>query len=357
MKIALLFFVSLFAVSAKELDLFSRMEPLPLENRFAEDGYHVWCGAPVKGGDGKYHLFYSRWPEKATFAPGWALHSEIAYAVADKPQGPYRHVNVALGRRPLNPKTGKKYWDGDATHNANAFYYDGKYYLYYMGNYGDGKSYPVHRNNQRIGLAVASNPAGPWQRLDQPIVDVSSNPKDFDSLCVTNPAACMRPDGGVVLVYKAVQIIPGKEMGGNVRYGVAIASKPLAPYRKTKGKVFEAAPGSHHWMVAEDPFIWYSERYGARYYAVTRDVVGTFSGASGGLCLFESKDGLNWQASAHAKVLGLDYAMADGSRRRKIERPALLIEDDEPTYLFGAADGYPPRGRRSSNVQIPIRAQ
>jgi hypothetical protein len=110
-------------------------------------------------------------------------------------------------------------------------------------------------------------------------------------------------------------------------------------------------------MVAEDPFIWYSERYGARYYAVTRDVVGTFSGASGGLCLFESKDGLNWQASAHAKVLGLDYAMADGSRRRKIERPALLIEDDEPTYLFGAADGYPPRGRRSSNVQIPIRAQ
>ena len=35
-----------------------------------------------------------------------------------------------------------------------------------MGEYGDGKNYPMHRNHQRIGVAIAANPAGPWKRLD-----------------------------------------------------------------------------------------------------------------------------------------------------------------------------------------------
>jgi hypothetical protein len=74
---------------ASELDLGARVRPLPEENRFALKDYFVWCGAPVKGPDGRYHLFYSRWPVKVGFAPGWAIHSEIAYAVADAPAGPY----------------------------------------------------------------------------------------------------------------------------------------------------------------------------------------------------------------------------------------------------------------------------
>jgi hypothetical protein len=340
---------------AQELDLWSRIKPLPAANRFAEKDFFVWCGAPVKGPDGKYHLFYSRWPVKVGFAPGWALHSEIAYAVSDKPDGPYKHVNVALPPRGINPANGKKFWDGDVTHNANAFFHSGKYHLYYMGNYGDGKNYPMHRNHQRIGVAIATNPAGPWKRLDQPIVDITDDKKSFDSLCVTNPAACMRPDGGVVLVYKAVQYIKGKEMGGNVRYGVAMADKPEGPYIKTPGKIFEAEKPGKHWMVAEDPFIWHSKKYGNRYYAVTRDVVGTFTGSSGGICLFQSEDGLNWKAAAQPKVLESRFALEDGNlSNSNIERPALLIENGEPTYLFGATDGYKKNGKISSNVQIPL---
>ncbi len=137
-------FISLLALTvvlqAEDLDLGARVQPLPAANRFAEEGYFVWGGAPVKGADGKYHVFYSRWAVKYGFAPGWAIHSEIAYAVADKPAGPYHHVNVALPPRGINPTTGTKYWDADVTHNANAFFHNGKYYLYYMGNYGDGKS-------------------------------------------------------------------------------------------------------------------------------------------------------------------------------------------------------------------------
>lgn len=356
MKFILSTFLLLSSIAgARDLDLGARVQPLPAANRFGVDGYHVWCGAPVKSPDGKYHLFYSRWPASAGFAPGWALRSEIAYAVADKPDGPYKHVNVALPPRGINPTTGQKYWDADVTHNANAFFYHGKFYLYYMGEYGDGKDYPMHRNHQRVGVAMATNPAGPWTRLDQPIVDISGDKSSFDSLCVTNPAACLRPDGGVVLIYKAVQYIEGKAMGGNVRFGVAMADKPEGPYVKKPGHIFEAENPGKHWMVAEDPFIWFSAKYGNRYYAVARDVVGTFSGSSGGLCLFQSDDGLDWKPSAHPKVLGGSYPLADGSTSStKIERPFVLIENGEPTHLFGAADGYPKNGRVSTNVQFPI---
>lgn len=340
---------------AQDLDLGARVKPLPAANRFAEKDFFVWCGAPVKGPDGKYHLFYSRWPVKVGFAPGWAIHSEIAYAIADKPAGPYRHVNVALPKRGINPATGKKFWDADVTHNPNVFFHNGTYHLYYMGNHGDGKSYPMHRNHQRIGLATATNPAGPWKRLDQPVVDITNDRKSFDSLCVTNPAACIRPDGGVLLVYKAVQYIEGKEMGGNVRYGAAMADKPEGPYIKTPGRIFEAEKPGKHWMVAEDPFIWFSKEYGNRYYAVTRDVVGTFTGSSGGICLFQSEDGLNWKPAAKTKVLESRFALEDGTlSNANIERPALLMENGEPTYLFGATDGYKKGGKISSNVQIPL---
>jgi hypothetical protein len=353
---AALFLSSLAAQDAGGgLNLGERVRPLPGANRFGLKDCFVWCGAPVKGADGKYHLFYSRWPVKVGFAPGWAIHSEIAYAVSDGPAGPFRHVNVALPRRGVNPATGRKYWDADVTHNANAFFHRGKYYLYYMGNHGDGKSYPMHRNHQRIGVAWAENPGGPWTRLDEPIVSISADRKAFDSLCVTNPAACVRPDGGVLLVYKAVEIQEGKEMGGKVRYGVAMADHPEGRYEKRAGRIFEAEKPGAHWMVAEDPFIFHSRKYGDRYYAVTRDVVGTFTGAEGGICLFESVDGLDWRPAKHPAVLGGRFRLEGGGLSDfKIERPALLIEEGEPTYLFGATDGYLKGGKISSNVQIPL---
>ena len=109
------------------IDVGAMVQPTPLTARFSDPGYFVWDGAPVKGDDGKYHL----------------------------------------------------------------------YYMFYMGNRGDrvkakGLNYS-HRNNQRVGLAVADRLEGPWRRFDQPIIDASSDKTAFDSLCVTNPAATMRP--------------------------------------------------------------------------------------------------------------------------------------------------------------------
>lgn len=123
-----------YAAAGADLDLGVMIQPVPMTAKFSDPNYFIWCGAPTKGADGKYHLYYSRWPVSKGFAPGWALWSEIAYAVADKPLGPYKHVNVAL------PARGKEFWDGTTTHNPNILQHGGKFYLFYMGNTGDGKS-------------------------------------------------------------------------------------------------------------------------------------------------------------------------------------------------------------------------
>lgn len=335
-------------LGAAELDLGTRVQPLPAGNRFAVPGFHVWCGAPLMTADGKVHLFYSRWPAKFGFAPAWAIHSEIAYAVAVGPGQPFQHVNVAL------PARGPAYWDGSVTHNPNILTAHGKFYLFYNGNVGDGV-YATHRNHQRVGVAVADQPAGPWQRLPQPIVDISADPLAFDSLCVTNPAACVRPDGSILLIYKAVELAPGKLMGGRVRYGAAVAKLPEGPYTKVPGRIFESdqPDAGKHWMLAEDPYLWYDQS-SAHYQAVARDVMGVFTGAKGGLALFTSVDGLAWKPAVHPKVLGATFLKADGTQSDfQLERPALLFEGSRPIALFGASDGYKKKVE-SSNVQIPL---
>lgn len=341
------------AVSASALDLGAAVRPVPLTARFIDPDYFIWCGSMTRTPDGKCHLFYSRWP-KALGHDGWVTHSEVAYAVADDPFGPFGHVNVAL------PARDPALWDGMVTHNPNIVRIGGKFCLYYMGNRGDGKSYWIHRNNQRVGVAIASDPRGPWQRFNQPIVDVSENKAAFDSLCTTNPAACVRPDGSVLLIYKAVTD-NGTPRGGRVRFGAATAARPDGPYTKAAGEVF--APTAAHreaWMVAEDPFVWYSRRFGDRYYALSRDVVGMFTGAEGGITLLESPDGLAWRAAAHPAVLGKDFGWADGSRSgTKLERPQLYIDEAGiPRVLYGAVDVNEPKRRSHAyNVAIPLEVQ
>src|SRR5262245_42584521 len=68
---------------------FPELGVVPRNGGFRMEGYWVWCGSVIKGDDGRYHLFASRWPKDITFHPGWMTSSEIVRAVADRPEGPY----------------------------------------------------------------------------------------------------------------------------------------------------------------------------------------------------------------------------------------------------------------------------
>lgn len=171
-RMAMLMLCAFGTAYGGDMDLNALLSPVPPEAKLESENYDTWGGSMVCDPEGKHHLFYSRWPRTKGFA-AWVTNSEIAHAVADKPTGPYRHVDVTL------PARGSKYWNGMCTHNPTIHAFGGKSYLYYMGNTGDGKDTKglnmIHRNNQRIGVAVADHPNGPWKRFDRPLIDVSQS--------------------------------------------------------------------------------------------------------------------------------------------------------------------------------------
>jgi predicted GH43/DUF377 family glycosyl hydrolase len=325
---------------------FSKMiQPVPPAAMFVDPGFIVWCGTMVRDEAGKCHLFYSRWPrELGHYA--WVTHSEVAHAVADQPLGPYRFVEVAL------PARGADHWDGLCTHNPTVMKFGGKYYLYYMGNTGDrqpGKPLNwTHRNRQRIGVAVADSPNGPWRRTDQPLIEPT--PGFYDALCLANPSVVERPEGGYLMVYKAVGDQGKPPFGGPVVHVVATSDSPTGPFTKQPQPVFTKAGDT---FAAEDPFIW---RGKDRYWAVVKDFKGGFTGRGPSLALFESANGIDWKPAAHPLVSTLKLTWSDGKTTplEKLERPQIYLENGEPAVLFCAAA---PAGKleESFNVQIPLQ--
>lgn len=348
----------------KEFALADSVQVIPSENVFKDSVWNIWCASTVKGMDGKYHLFYSRWPRKAGHE-AWVSHSEIAHAVSDKAGGPYVHKNVVL------PAYSDTRWDGAMTHNPYILYHEGKYYLYYIATSGKvlsgdvslpayGKEWWIRRNSQRIGLAVAEHPDGPWHRLPEPVLTNSEDTTAFDAMCVTNPAVCIGRGGKVVMLYKAV-CKNGTLEGGKVRFSVAFADRLEGPFVKSGQLIFQPEDPTMR-MVAEDPFVWYDEE-ADKYYAIVRDVVRLYTGEdSGGLALMESRDAIDWHPVPHPKVLPSVLKFSDGTTydARKsggIERPFVCFDEKGvPQFLFGAF-GVHSRGihrEHSFNVAIPF---
>lgn len=327
-------------------DFHAMLRPVPDTAVFSDPDYNIWCGSAVKGDDGKYHLFYSRWPRKLGHN-AWVSHSEIAHAVSDSPFGPWKHRDVAL------PARGLEFWDGSCTHNPTVVRIGKKFHLYYVGNHGDGSVGRSlnwnHRNNQRIGVAVADSPDGPWHRTGSPLVDTGADKDAPDSLVVTNPSVCQRPDGGILMIYKGVGTMRPLPFGGPVVHLVASASNPLGPFTKRPGTVF-SAPGVM--FAAEDPFVW---RGSDRYWAIVKDNDGHFTGKGYSLALWESTDGFSWKTARHVLVATPEITRADGTRQKltALERPQLLLENGKPVALFCAAADNPARDG-SFNVQIPL---
>jgi len=331
-----------------DLDLSRWLQPVPNGAVFEDPEFCIWCGSVVRGDDGVFHLFYSRWPRRLGHK-AWVTHSEVARAVADQPTGPYRHVEVVL------PARGPAFWDGSCTHNPTILRVGSRFCLYYMGNFGDGfVQQPlnwIHRNHQRIGVAFADSPAGPWTRFDQPVVDVSPDPDAPDALMTSNPATCIRPDGGLLMVYKAVAKKGKPPFGGPVVHLAATADRPEGPFRKQLTPIF-TRPGEH--FAAEDPFIWHD---GGRYRAIVKDMRGIFTGRGNSLAHFESTDGFDWRLASHPFVTVPELVRADGSRVKldALERPQLWIDaSGQPTVLF-CAGAYDADRAASFNVAIPLR--
>ncbi|UII75355.1 glycoside hydrolase family protein [Flagellimonas sp. HMM57] len=319
---------------------------------FKDSTYSIWGATLTKGNDGLYHMFYSRWLK--SLGSAWTTHSEIAHAVSESPFGPFEHKDVAL------PPRGAEYWDGLCTHNPTIHKFGDTYYLYYMGNTGDGINYStptkgklnwVHRNNQRIGVAVAKDPNGPWERMDVPLVDVGKDSTSIDALCVTNPSVTQGSDGKFLMVYKAVGKKRPGVFGGPVVHCVATSDSPTGPFKKHPDPIF-TVEGSD--FPAEDPSIYY---YKGKYRAIVKDVRGDFTGIWNTLACFESENGIDWQLSANPLASKRQIKWEDGEIEEVelLERPQVYMENGEPKLVLCAVKTTTAEGHEDlRNVQIPL---
>jgi beta-xylosidase len=328
-----LFALLCFTASAASSDTSDFCRSVQPRNHILEtEGYYVWCVAPIYGDDGKVHVFYSRWPAQYKMG-GWIHKSEIAHAVADRPEGPYTYVSTVLAPR------GAGYWDATTCHNPHIQKVDGMYYLFYMGN-SDGKVF-----TKRIGVAKSASLYGPWKRMDAPLLDVGAAGA-WDDCCTTNPAFLRHPNGENWLFYKSWNAKEYREQEGSIRanrkYGLAVSKGKVdgeyVRYAKNPVVDFSAYTPEANRQV-EDAYIYMED---GKFKMLMRDM-GYFNHVVG--LIMESDDGVNW-SSPKIAWLGADSyfgnlppAPKHLSRYGRFERPQLLMKNGRPEYLFTATQG------------------
>jgi hypothetical protein len=183
------------------------------------------------------------------------------------------------------------------------------------------------------------------------VIDVSADTNAPDALMVANPSVAVRPDGGILMLYKAVAKHGKPPFGGPVSHLVATADTPTGPFTKHPGEVFGAKGVM---FAAEDPFIW---RGDDRYWSVVKDFRGNFTQRGLSLALFESTDGFDWKLAKHPLVNTTQVTWSDGSTQKlaALERPQLVFDRGQPIAMLCAAADNPERVG-SFNVGIPLKS-
>lgn len=311
---------------------------------FADPNWFHWGGTPVLGDDGRYHLYYDRWPRNnGRLMRGWLYESQIAHAIASAPEGPYEFHDIALQSAGDDPE-GR--WDACNAHNAYCVRLRDpdtdkrRYYLYFVAN-RDGdiafNDWYDHIVNQRIGMAVADSPNGPWTRSAEPACVPSSPLLGY----VVNPGVTQLPDGRYLMLLKgrARDQIPGakNDAMGPYLQGWALADRPTGPFKIQPTLLF---PGS---IPAEDPcvFVWNDVIY-----AAVKDWKGQLSGTRGISWVYGTIDAggsIAWSVPdprSAALLSAPQITWSDGSSTslHNLERPFVLQDaTGRPTHLFAAA--------------------
>jgi hypothetical protein len=182
--------------------------------------WNYWDGKIIKGADGKYHMFASRWDQSKGHG-GW-YDSKAVHAVSDKLIGPYIDQGLCW---PDN--------QGGKGHNVTAL------------TLPDGR-YAIVVSETRPGdVFVSKSLDGPWEQLGS----IQVAPGQYSGLgAMSNVSIMARPDGDF-------EIVP--------RSGAVLISKTgvLGPYVVQGPSIYPNLPGlpQHSLGNLEDPVVWYSD--------------------------------------------------------------------------------------------------
>ncbi|MDN5214947.1 alpha-L-fucosidase [Fulvivirgaceae bacterium BMA12] len=324
-----------------DLYIYDKVSEISNDNIFKTEGYYNWGTSILKGKDGKYHLFYSRWKSEYKFT-GWLTHSEIAHATSRAPAGPWKFKETVLKGR------GQEHWDAITAHNPKIKYFEGKYYLYYIStNMGDkpitqeelietaqtGYKHPnwsILRPNQRTGVAVSNSINGPWKRMDQPLIEPSG---PITTLTV-NPAIDRGKDGKYYLIVKGDK---PNEKRFIRNQAIAVSNSPLGPFKMQEKPVID-------YTDTEDVSMWY-DKGRDRFYGVfhAHEFIG----------MVTSPNGIDWKKANEYVLMSKKVKMKDGTilKPDRMERPFVYTENGKPAVLSLAVK----KGEESYSIFVPLK--
>jgi hypothetical protein len=188
--------------------------------------WDYWDGKIIKGSDGKYHMFASRW-QQACGHNGW-FESKAVHAVSDNLFGPYVDKGLCW------PDSA-----GGKGHNVTAL------------QLADGR-YAIVISETRPGTVYVSKSLdGPWQELGK--ITVAGDPKWHAS----NEIILLRPDGKY-------------EMFGRPGVPMISTNGVLGPYVAQDPSIYPHVAGmpQHELAHLEDPVLWFS---GGLYHVVVNN--------------------------------------------------------------------------------------
>jgi hypothetical protein len=291
--------------------------PRDPQNGLEDPTIKQWCywdGQIIKGPDGKYNMFASRW-DQAKGHNGW-FGSAAVHAVSDSPTGPYIDKGLVW---PDN--------QGGKGHNVTALVLP-------------DKSYAVVVSETRPGdVFVSKSLDGPWTQLGS--ITVDANGFEARDGRMSNVSVMARPDGGFEIVARSGAIMISKT-------GI------LGPYKLQGRSIYPTMP-TLPTRNLEDPVIWYS---GGMYHIV----VNCWSDRKA--YHLTSTDGIsNWTNRGLAYDPTTDFThYTDGTVNHwnNIERPGVFLENGHVAYFTFAvldvpkAQEFPNDNHGSKVIVVPF---
>jgi hypothetical protein len=280
--------------------------PRDPQNGLEDSTMKQWCywdGQIIKGPDGKYHMFASRW-DQSKGHNGW-FGSAAVHAVSDKVIGPYIDKGLC--------------WPDDQRgkgHNVTALVMP------------DGR-YAVVVSETRPGdVFVSKSLDGPWEHLGS--IHVATNEFSRGGR-MSNVSIMVRPDGDYMIVPRSGAILISKD-------GI------LGPYTVQGPSVYPQVAGLPLRNL-EDPVVWHS---GGLYHIVV-------NGWSDRKAYhITSPDGIkNWTLGGLAYDPTKDFVRyTDGTINHweKMERPGVLVEDGHVTHFTLAVLDVPKKEERGNDT-------
>ncbi|REE02237.1 glycoside hydrolase family protein [Marinoscillum furvescens] len=312
-------------------------------NVLVDENYRIWDRSVIQWEDGLYHAYYSRWLGNHK---RWLTNSESVHAVSENPEGPFEDVSVVLSNR------NEQGWDIVDVHSQFAVMAEGKLLLYYQscdlrGKFPEypGSPYPSQswldnrdnwdliRNTQRLGLAIAEHPNGPFVRVASPV----AVPEDCERCSnITDNPTVVYQDGQYLMIMKSDDARKGKYH--QIQF-VGRAKRPDGPFQFNNQPVYAEKR-------TEDASMWYDQR--AKCYYMVCHVLGQRA-----LAMFTSVDGMDWQRASQPVLMKKEFTLTNGEiwKPERLEQPRVLTDrSGRPVMLYVAVADKGVNG----NIAVPL---